>query len=635
MKYSFKKLLSTLLAFALLFGMFGSTAFAFDADNFVPELYELDGTEAEDEKTTPTPALTLSLSDSSLKIEIGDTAKLEAAAEGGKGDYEFDWSTEDRTIVSVDGDGKTATLTAEGEGEVVITCQVYDGEEAVKKTCKVTVPKAAEPEPEPEPEPAPEPEPEVKPLELELSRGTIDIGAGGTASLMASATGGSGMYEYSWKSSDSSVLSVEGDGSYAELYAARAGSVTVTCQVYDGEDSTTESCEVNVTQEGGSRTFDVDATATVGKDFGLDGIASQISAAFTQTFDGKPGYDAVLTMDNTNDWTGKVCMQGEGVIFPGSNYQFADMYAMMYFSPTSSGTFSTKYSVTDGVYTITGTLKIKVKEAEAQDLTVSISKNSISMDTYSTRTISVSVSPNNANYRVYWESNNENIVTADSSDNSVTLHSRGREGTTKVIATVTDRNTGKTYTKSCSVTVESDDGTTPSSKGGNYNPSITVTMASDYYGTSLSDSIFSEFHNRYNIWLTDKAKVTFGRLNTNYGRLVRASGFKVNEDVDYTFAELQDMTFEPYKAGTWTGTYSVTQNNKTLSGTMNIYVNGSSLTVNISHSSISLAPYSSQYVYATITPNSSYKISWSSDNTSVATVAGNGTTPSSKGGNYN
>lgn len=84
MKHSFKKLLSTLLAFALLFGMSGSTAFAFDADNFVPELYELDGTEAEDEKTTPTPALTLSLSDSSLKIEIGDTAELEATATVGK-----------------------------------------------------------------------------------------------------------------------------------------------------------------------------------------------------------------------------------------------------------------------------------------------------------------------------------------------------------------------------------------------------------------------------------------------------------------------------------------------------------------------------------------------------------------------
>ena len=39
----------------------------------------------------------------------------------------------------------------------------------------------------------------------------------------------------------------------------------------------------------------------------------------------------------------------------------------------------------------------------------------------SSRTISVSVSPNNASYRVEWDSNNTAIVIADSNSTSVTI----------------------------------------------------------------------------------------------------------------------------------------------------------------------------------------------------------------------
>lgn len=610
MKHSFRKYLSILLTAAMIFGASASTAFAFNGENFVPEIYDIEGTDPASDSKTKDP-LELSLSRSTLEMQEGTFATLTAAASGGEEKYEYDWFTDDRTIVSVDGNGEKAELFAEGYGEVTITCQVYDGFEAVSKTCKVTVPKPAS-----------------DPLTLELSRGSMDIGLGGSATLMASASGGTGDYQYTWGSSDEGIIEIVEDGSYVRLRAVGSGNVTIRCNVYDGESSVTQTCSVHVDQQsGGSITHNPSGNTTTDKDLALSTIADNIANVFYKEFGQKLSSSAVVKLDNASDWYGRIRMQNGDTVFPGSNYDYSTFYAMMYFEPSQPGTFETGYSITDGAFTISGTIRITIKDSSRSISSVSISKSSITMDTYSTRTLSVSVSPNNASYRVEWDSNNTSIVTADSSNASVTVRSKGKEGSTKVVAVVTDLSTGETYRKTCSVTVETDgsDSSTPSTKGGNYNPGLSITYGSDYYGTTLSDSIYNEFHNRYGMYLPDNATIRFSSLNTSYGRLIQSSGLKASEGANYRFVDFQNMSFEPYKAGTWTGSYTVTYNNKTLSGTMSIYINGSSLNVSLSHSSLTLATYSSQYIYATITPNSAYKVVWSSDNTGVATVAGNGT----------
>lgn len=611
MKHSFRKYLSILLTAAMIFGGAASTVFAFNGEDFVPEIYDIDGT---DPSEAQREALVLSLSSTSLEIEVDGSGKLKAEASGGNKDqYEFDWFTDDNTVATVSGNGTDATVYGLSVGEATISCQVYDGYEAVSKSCKVKVTKAETP---------------AESLALELSRGTIDVGMGGSAILMASASGGTGMYQYTWTSSNYDVVDINGDDTSVELRAVGAGTATIRCNVYDGEESVSRECVVNVTSGGGSITHNPSGNTTTDKDLALSTIADNIANVFYKEFGQKLSSSAVVKFDNASDWYGRIRMQNGDTVFPGSNYDYSTFYAMMFFEPSQPGTFETGYSITDGEFTISGTIRITIKDSSRSISSVSISKSSISMDTYSTRTLSVSISPNNASYRVEWESNNTSIVTADSSAASVTVRSKGKEGSTKVVAVVTDLSTGETYRKTCSVTVETDgsDSSTPSTKGGNYNPGLSITYGSDYYGTTFSDSIYNEFHNRYGMYLPDSATVKFSSLNTSYGRLIQSSGLKVSEGTSYRFVDFQNMSFEPYKAGTWTGSYTVTYSNKTLSGTMNIYINGSSLSVSLSHSSLSLATYSSQYVYATVTPNSAYKIAWSSDNTGVATVAGNGNT---------
>ena len=43
MKHSFRKLLSVLLAAVMVFGGAASTVFAFNGEDFVPEIYDIDG----------------------------------------------------------------------------------------------------------------------------------------------------------------------------------------------------------------------------------------------------------------------------------------------------------------------------------------------------------------------------------------------------------------------------------------------------------------------------------------------------------------------------------------------------------------------------------------------------------------
>ena len=68
-----------------------------------------------------------------------------------------------------------------------------------------------------------------------------------------------------------------------------------------------------------------------------------------------------------------------------------------------------------------------------------------------------------------------------------------------------------------------------STKGGNYNPGLSITYGSDYYGTTLSDSIYNEFHNRYGIYLLD---------NTS-------SQFSI--DYDYSTRAISVVTGAPYE----------------------------------------------------------------------------------------
>ena len=86
----------------MIFGASASTAFAFNGEDFIPEIYDIDGTDpSADPAREP---LKITLDNSSLEIKVDESAELKAEVSGGtKDNYEFDWFTNDRTIATVSG----------------------------------------------------------------------------------------------------------------------------------------------------------------------------------------------------------------------------------------------------------------------------------------------------------------------------------------------------------------------------------------------------------------------------------------------------------------------------------------------------------------------------------------------------
>ena len=475
-----------------------------------------------------------------------------------------------------------------------------------------------------DPEPEPEPEPIREPLELELSRGTIDIGEGGDAYLMASVSGGSGSYSYIWKSSNNSIVQAIGNDSNCEIYALKAGEATITVTVNDGSESASDSCVVHVTAIGKNVTYNVSENATAGKGVDFSGIVERIAASYQKQVGESLDYSAITTLSITSNNIGSIQYQDGTVLTAGSKYQFSSLYSTVFFQPRTAGTFTTRYTVTAGENTISGTITINVKASASSITGVSLNTSSITMDTYSNRNLSVSVRPADASYTISWKTSNSNIATVRDDDEIGTVSTKGRAGSCTITVTVKDAVSGSTYDRSCTVTVR-DSGGSGSSSSSSYNPGLTVTAGSEYYGTTITDSLANEFYNRFGVALNNSATVRFSSLNTTYGRLILQNGSNTRTSTNYTFGDLKSMVFEPIKAGTWSGDYTLTYYGYTLSGTIYFYVKGSSVSVSLNSNNISLAPYSNQYLYATVSPNSYSRAVWSTSNSSLVTVTGNGT----------
>ncbi|MBR1497811.1 MAG: S-layer homology domain-containing protein, partial [Oscillospiraceae bacterium] len=249
---------------------------------------------------------------------------------------------------------------------------------------------------------------------------------------------------------------------------------------------------------------------------------------------------------------------------------------------------------------------------------VSLSPTSLKMDTYSSQWINLSVSPSKASYDVEWKSSNTNIVSLNGSGSTVTVISGGRTGSATVTATVRDAN-GNSHSATCNVTVSEDRGSYI------YNPTLTVTMGSDYYGTSTSTSMSNQFHSYFGYYLGDDASITFSSTgNKRYGVQRLANGRAISANTTYTFRDWILAYFEPVAAGTFELPYTITYRGYTMTGVFTIYIRGAGVSASIDPTSMRMSTNSSQYVDLDITGRYN-RITWSSSNTRIVTVSGNDT----------
>ena len=535
---------------------------------------------------------------STLTMNVGDTKTLRASVSGGSGEYFYDWDvTGAVSMEDMDDDVVTIVANHDGTGEIVFTV-IDDEVDYAEVTLQVKV------------------EGKTDPVEARFDKNnlSLNLNTQKTGTLEITAKGGSGKFDYEWQTSNLRYVDVNGNGSSAVLTALMPGTDTVYAKVIDRESRETHILECNVVVEGSSVKYDTNASATVGSTMTMSTVMGAIGNEFRHQFGKDISYSASVQLTTPSTGSGSIRMQNGEQVRANGSYVFATMQDC-YFDPVKSGEFVTTYTATDAGCTISGRITISVVGGGGIS-SATISNTTMTLDTYSSRYLNVNILPANASYDVSWSVDNSNLVTVYGSGKSVTVTSKGRSGTTNVYAIVRDAD-GKTTTCTCRVTVES---------SAEYNPSLTCTLGSDYYGTSVSESMARQFRLVYGTTLADNAIIRFTSTgNSRYGVMRMSNGSAIRANSDYTFREWIDMYFEPVAAGTFSLPYTLSYKGDTLSGTIDISIRGANVSATISQSSMTLATYSNQSLDVRVTPsNVYYTVSWRSSNTNIVTVSGSG-----------
>ncbi len=551
----------------------------------------------------------------SVKMEAGESENLSVSVSGGSGSYSFVWEAHgDAALAITDKLRNNAEIYAgkAGSGTVILT--VYDAEDSnnnatVKWDFTVTAKKQA------------------KAPVVEMNRGSVDLGAGSSGSLRIAVSGGSGNYDFVWRSDNPRVVTVEGHGELGDIYAANtliASSNTATISAYvrdveTGLTSNTVSCKVTVT--GGSTEYDTSARVKAGDYYGMDAFAKEISMIAQADFGSKINLSASIRFSSTSSNAGALRLQNDRAVRAGTSYTFAS-FQDMYFYAETGGSFKTEYMIVDGGNTINGWITIEVEGGGRYSVKdASLSTYEINMPTYSSEYLTLSVSPTSARYDVVWEVKDPSLITISGQGNRITVKSRGRVGKTVVIATVYDAS-GPVVICSCNVTVDDE---APEAK---FDTSLTVTLGSDYYGTTLSENMASKFKSVFGVYPSDNATFTFTSFgNPVYGALYMSNGAIPAKNRNYTFREWVEMYFVPNAKGTYTANYRLTYKDNTLSGEIKINVEAASLAVTLDKTTLRMAPYSSQYLMLSVSPAAAYyKVDWFTTDSRVAAVSGSNAT---------
>lgn len=548
-----------------------------------------------------------------VKMEEGDTRQLSATVSGGSGSYTYEWEAYGNAALAVvDQLRMQAEIYAGRSGSGTVLLTVYDAEDPSNNDTVVwefTVSSQKQ----------------TTAPEVQLSRGSMEIGLGGSASLQASVTGGSGKYEYYWDCDTPRLVSLDTHGALADIYAADTlllGSNTAEVSLYvrdleTGLFSNTAVCVVKVTG-GSSSSFNSRETVNAGNYFDMDSIASDIAAFFRMDIGSSLRRSASVKFSSASSKAGSLRMQDGTAVRSGTNYTFGT-FEDMYFRADIAGTFSTDYMIVDGGNTISGTITFEVVGSRATVKTATLDPSYIRMPTYSNDFLTLSVSPSNAGYSVSWESSSS-VVTVTGSGSKVTLRSNGRTGTATITATIIDAGSN-VIVRTCDVTVYDD-------SAANYNPSITIMLGSDYYGSKLSDSMANKFKSEFGVYPGDTATISFSSLGkSTYGTLRLKNGTAAVANRDYTFRDWIDMYFTPNAKGTYSLGYTLTYRGNTLHGTIDVIIEAASLNVTMNPTALQMSPYSTQYITLDIAPATAYYwVEWASSDATVAAVSGSNTT---------
>jgi Bacterial surface proteins containing Ig-like domains len=337
------------------------------------------------------PATGISLNMNNLTLDIGDAQTLVVTVlPGNATDKTVTWTAANSSIATVSTSGRVVGVAA---GTTTITARTVNG---LTATCSVTV------------------NPEVFPptgISLNVASMSLDIGDAQTLAATVRPSDATDK-TVTWSTSNSSIATVSTSG---RVVGVAAGTATITARTVNGFTAT---CTVTVNP----------ATVFVTS-------VSVTPASATLEINGTRSLTAtVLPSDATN----------KNVSWTSSNTNVATVNASGVVTAKAAGTATITATTTDG--SRTATCSITVNAATVAVGSVSVSPTSATLEINGTRSLTATITPSNAtNQSMSWTSSNTNVATVNASG----VVTAKAAGTATITATTADGN----RTATCSITV--------------------------------------------------------------------------------------------------------------------------------------------------------------------------------------
>lgn len=338
----------------------------------------------------------VSLDNTLLLISVGESRKLSATVKpSGATNKEVSWASSNESVATVDSNGNVKGLK---EGSATITVTTKDGSKTA--TCKVTVSK---------------PVSTIAVTGVSLNKTSLSLTVGESQSLSATVSPSNASDKsVSWKSSNTSVATVDGSGN---VKAVKAGTAKVTVTTKDG--SKTATCNVTVK----SSSVAVTSISLNKRDLYLSEGESE---KLIVTFNPSDATNKEVTWES--DTPSKATVDNNGNV-----------------KAVKAGTATITVTTKDG--SRIARCLVHVSAAVINVTGVSVSPTSVTLAEGERKELTATVKPSNATKKsVTWTSSNTTVATVSTSG-LVTAKSAGT-------ATITVTTVDGSYTAKCTVTVK-------------------------------------------------------------------------------------------------------------------------------------------------------------------------------------
>ncbi len=547
--------------------------------------------------SSPIAVTAVTVNPNSANLTVNGSQQLTASVEPSNATNKaVSWSSNNNTVATVDNNG---LVTALATGSATITVTTLDG--AKTASCNITVSSSP-----------------IAVTAVTVNPNSANLTVNGSQQLTASVTPSNATNKaMSWSSDNNAVATVDSNGLVTAL---ATGSATITVTTLDG--AKTASCNITVSSSAylgykvnglsvdGSGAGDINASQfTASSSFtastmyvSMPAVNAKIKGAIYSDNSGTPGSMLGETSEITNPSVeGFQVLTGLNVsIINGTKYWLVVWGNAAYKinSETSGGIFRWKASQTYGSWPSTfpvtdgsANLKYSIYVDGIANLVTGVSVTPISanLTVNGSQQLTASVTPSNAtNKAVSWSSDNNAVATVDS-NGLVTALATGS-------ATITVTTLDGAKTASCNITVSS---------------------------SPIAVTAVTVNPNSANLTVNGSQQLTASVTPSN------ATNKAVSWSSDNNAVATVDSNGLVTALATGSATITVTTLDGAKTASCNITISSSPIAVtavSVNPNSANLTVNGSQQLTASVEPSNATNkaVSWSSNNTAVATVDSNG-----------